>query len=606
MITKGSAHRGQGLAFHLLNTADNERVRVLPARNLVSNDIGDAIRQFAAETTGTKASNGMIHLSASPDPRHSESLTEADWERVWQLYEQEFGLEGRAFAQVEHHKAGRTHRHRVYQRIDPETRTATHLSHSYARQELVSRLAEYELGHEPIRGAHHRYVMGRLRNERPEAAQWLAHRLGEKPPTPVARTNHNEHQQEKRTGISHEAVAQTAAEAWRSADNQSAFEHALADQGLALGVGEKTSQIVDDRGGTHDLRRTLKAGGEQVRSREIRAFIDINTLPGVDQIKAAQADRAAEADAEPHPEPQEAQEPTNHEPDHETPVEPSCPPHRSRELGGRSLADQSLGMLELRECRLDAAQPDRARAAERDGAEPDLLPSDECPDRPLAPSVQLVDTDRDDTGDGDADGDRSGGDGERRRLSEADAEQDRIRVQELAERLPALERERDRLNPVERLRRGNADFQSIEIQLEDLGEQLRDTIARRDDARTRADKAGIFKPLTPAFWEQRRLSRDAGRLETDRDELRSERRAIVESMQRRNGGEYRQAKAAYDDAARELDHRRERLRAAGYDPDQPPQEQQEPGQEPAPRPQQRPTRQPSSQRELDDSDPQGP
>lgn len=283
MIIKGSAHKGIGLADHLLS-CENEKVETLPARHLISDDIRTAITQFQAETAGTQARSGLIHFSVNADPRLR--MTNEDHKTVVRLLETEFGLEECARVCVEHRKGNRIHRHYVYQRIDPTTGRAIHLGQSYARQEYVARIAEYKLGHRPVLGKHHHSVMTRLRREEPEIASWLSGYFDDNQPIPVAQKTHSEHQQEKRTGISKAKVSSFVAKSWAIADSAEAFAASLKDLGFYLAFGRKTIVVIDTAGGSHDLRRTLKAGGAAVTARNIRERLSPLRLPPVPNLQA--------------------------------------------------------------------------------------------------------------------------------------------------------------------------------------------------------------------------------------------------------------------------------------------------------------------------------
>jgi hypothetical protein len=280
MIVKASAHKGAGLAEHLLDRAGNERVEVTGYRGLSSGDVAAAVRQFRAETTGTRAKAGMIHVSMSP--HKDEVMNDEHWQVTWGIYEREFGLEHQAYIEVLHEKDGRCHRHRVYQRVTPNG-IAIRLNHSYPRNEKVARMIEYELGHKLTPSRHGEAVSHYLKSACPEIAEaikTISSRI-----RPTALKNHNEQQQEVRTGVRKSDVVAIVAAAWQHADSAAAFATALSHGGLRLAAGNKTVQVVDERGGAHDLRRTLRAAGTNAKASDIRTLIPLSDLPSVSEIR---------------------------------------------------------------------------------------------------------------------------------------------------------------------------------------------------------------------------------------------------------------------------------------------------------------------------------
>lgn len=543
MIFKSSAHTGDRLAAHLLNAEENERVRSLDARNLIDSDLVAAINQFAAETAGTRAKAGMVHVSASPDPRYQ--LTQSDWDLVWSEYEREFGLRDQARTGVEHLKHGRGHQHQVYARID-DTGRAIPLSHNYPRQELVARVCEYRLGHQPTRGKHQAYVMRRLQAERPEIAAWIERELGDGP-TPEAVAQHNEWQQEQRTGISHERVAELAAGAWRSADTGPAFEAALAENELALAAGEKTIQLVDPAGGTHDLRRSLRAGGERVRARDVRERIDSAALPSVEAIRAAQHERGAEQSASMLTAPEQTeQHQTSPESTHERHTDPPRGAQRdgATELGETKLGDRRL--RELRELDLARANPDPERAADRPDTDSDVLPRDARADRPDPAPVQRVVTDRDPE-----------------RLIAA-LHQERERLDELERQLPQLREQVRSRHPDRRLSANSAWAEAQEWT--DIAHSA--LVAAQDQRRRDRERAERWGVLSPAWWRRGRHERDVSAASAHLVEAKAEQQAVREAVWRRCRPAYDQACYEYRTASQELGARRERLHELNLEAEQ--------------------------------------
>ena len=533
MIFKSSTHTGARLAAHLASS-ENEDVRVLPNRNLVSDDIGLAIAQFQAETAGTRAQRGMIHVSASPDP--GVAMSQADWNVVWEEYEREFGLGAQAYAGVEHVKRDRRHQHRVFARIAPDGR-AVSMSHNYRRQEYVARCIEYRLGHSPTRSKHHRYVLCRLKVERPAVADWVERALGDGP-MPEAVCSHREHQQQKRTGIDHAQVAHLVRAAWQASDSQAAFVAALAENSLRVASGDKTIQVIDEVGGTHDLRRTLRAGGARIRKRDIEARIDGATLPNVDTVRQV----LLSIEREDRNDPDRARKN----------VQSGRPGNRP---STQALWDTALRLRTLSARRVAAlgAEPRRQGVV----ADPlsDLLPSDVRPDRPRPAKLQRLRADRS------------------RSAREPSTHEVRIRIDTLTyaikdteRRLAMLDREASRLleKAEERLPERRLDgfgaWRDAAAKVDRSEMAYARAVRRRDDDQARVERWGIFRFLLPAYWRGPRnraavvrAGQDLLESQHTRDELRAGLEPLLQTTYQKALAEYERARDARDEFSNLLD-----------------------------------------------------
>lgn len=289
MIVKTSQRSGASwLAAHLTRTDSNESVRVVGGRGIVAQDVRSALRQFEAQwrLSGSRARDFLVHAALSP----ALPLSEAEWAEAWDLYEEQHGLSGQSYIQVEHAKPGDTgrpaHHHRVYLRIRPDGR-AVHLGHSYRANEVVARLCELRFDHPVTKGAHHETVVSYL-----EKAGWAeeADRLRPltKGPRPIASRSEAEAQQESRLGKSKAAIAEAVLAAWRSADGPRARRAALAEAGLALARGDRrdTVLVVSTTGEAWALHRLLSSKergawtAERIR-RDLEGVIDdLPTLDG--------------------------------------------------------------------------------------------------------------------------------------------------------------------------------------------------------------------------------------------------------------------------------------------------------------------------------------
>src|SRR5271169_3280990 len=68
MIPKGNQRGGgQGLATHLLNAFDNDRVEVADVRGALAQDLHGAFAEWYAESKGTRCTKYLYSLSINPD-----------------------------------------------------------------------------------------------------------------------------------------------------------------------------------------------------------------------------------------------------------------------------------------------------------------------------------------------------------------------------------------------------------------------------------------------------------------------------------------------------------------------------------------------------------
>lgn len=309
MIIKSSA-RGAGaqLAAHLLRRDQNEIVVVRGGRHLIADDVAATIGDFELMARGAETTKPLYHVMMNPDQR----MSVAQWSHAWSRYETEFGLHDQPYIEVEHHKKGRVHRHRVYYRIADDG-TAIRANWSKIRNEKISRILEFELSHPLTPGAHTRSVCARLRDEgRHDVVNWINAGGARVADRPVASMRHGEQQQQDRTGIDAKAVRAAIYEAWCSTSSGIEFNATLATHGLELARGDKPGVwvAVDVAGGIHALSRAIsqhardaKIDGPRARSADLRARLDpINRLiPSVDDARARQQAtfvRAIEALAE--------------------------------------------------------------------------------------------------------------------------------------------------------------------------------------------------------------------------------------------------------------------------------------------------------------------
>lgn len=271
VINGGSRRAGAWWSKHLANAdKKNERAEVIEFRGLASENLREAFRELEVLAIGTRCKN--YFYQANINPRADEHLTPEQWERTVDVLETNLGFEGLPRFVVEHEKAGRVHRHVVWGRIDPDTRTARSDSLTAAIHERTSRELEIEFGLE--RG---QSVLVPDRDfERPERGpeKWEIFRGAA-------------------TGLDPRDVAAEVRELRAGADNGQAFVAALRDAGYTPCLGDRRDFcILDGEGDVHSLGR--RVGMKAAAFREFMADVDRATLPTVEAARQEFANRLPE------------------------------------------------------------------------------------------------------------------------------------------------------------------------------------------------------------------------------------------------------------------------------------------------------------------------
>lgn len=278
---------GSPLARHLANEAGNEDVRIVQTPGLIGSSIQDCIAELESLSRGTRAKKPIVHVIASPQI----DFCEAQWEAYWYEFEEEFGTAGHPFLEVEHLKfgaGGRTvrHRHRLYLRIGVDGK-AVNLSHSAARAEKLSRIAEFMVGEPIVAGRFNRAVIAALRRQgRLDIVEFLEAAGLDSTHRPVAVARAERQQAERLEDIAPDEIWKRAWLAWARSSDGPGLVRALADEGLTLAAGEKGPVIVTPAGAVTSLRRAVTNGAAQaranrVRKREIDARLGGLALPNV-------------------------------------------------------------------------------------------------------------------------------------------------------------------------------------------------------------------------------------------------------------------------------------------------------------------------------------
>ncbi|CAN7771538.1 relaxase/mobilization nuclease domain-containing protein [Pseudorhodoferax sp. LjRoot39] len=267
IINGGSRSNWRFFAKHLVKTTENERVEITEIRGLAADTVLEAFREMDALASGTRCTNFFYH--ANLNARVDEVLTPEQWDQAVDALEHNLGLDGHSRFVVEHHKEGRTHRHVVWSRIDPDSMTAVSDSKNFAVHERTARDLEKAFGHKPTQGAH-----------------------GHDGTRPRRRPKNWEKFRGHESGIDPEALGRHVTALWQRSDSGLAFAHALDESGLMLCRGDRRNYcLIDQAGEVHSLARRL----EGVKAADLRKrLVDLehDGLPTAAEAKARVAARS--------------------------------------------------------------------------------------------------------------------------------------------------------------------------------------------------------------------------------------------------------------------------------------------------------------------------
>lgn len=262
MIVKGGARSAGGFfAKHLMKAEENERVAIVEMKGLYAEDLPEAFREMKALAAGSRGKDFFYH--ASLNPREDERLTAEQWEFAVDRLEQNLGMDGHARFQVEHEKEGRTHRHIVWSRCDPETLTLTNHWRNYEAHDKTRAELEQAFSHEPTPPTPDDPSKRRSR----EIADWENFRAAE-------------------SGIDPKEVKAEVTALWQRSDSGAAFMGALDEAGYTLCQGDRGYCIIDQAGDVHSLTRRIE-GVKTAQIRERFSGISLVELPTVAEASAA-------------------------------------------------------------------------------------------------------------------------------------------------------------------------------------------------------------------------------------------------------------------------------------------------------------------------------
>jgi Relaxase/Mobilisation nuclease domain len=257
IINGGSRSNGAFFAAHLANAEHNERVTLCEFRNLAARNLPDAFREMQAVALGTRCENFFYH--ANINPRSDEELTADQWQFAVDTLEAALGLSEHARFVVEHRKAGRTHRHAIWSRINVRTMTAVRMTDDYEKHQAVARALERQF---VLRAE--RSVLGGNRRE------------GKRPPR---RPKTWESFRGKKSGISPSQMKEQVTGAYFGSSGAGEFALRLSQHGCTLVRGSTSGYCIrDEAGHLHSLLRRI----EGITADELKAFmrgIDPATLP---------------------------------------------------------------------------------------------------------------------------------------------------------------------------------------------------------------------------------------------------------------------------------------------------------------------------------------
>ena len=258
MILKGN-QRGGGrqLALHLLNTADNEHVRVHELRGFVADDLQSAFHEAYAVSRGTRAKQFLFSLSLNPPPQ--EKVPADAFEKAIDTVEARLGLGNQPRAIVFHEKDGRRHAHVVWSRIDAGQMKAINLPFYKLKLREVSKELYFEHGWQMPRG------------------------LADSRERDPANYTYAEWQQAKRGGHDPKALKMMFKECWATSDSGKAFAQALKSRGYYLARGDRRGHVaVDFRGEVYAISQYVGARTKEVKERLGDPCIDpVNFCSGI-------------------------------------------------------------------------------------------------------------------------------------------------------------------------------------------------------------------------------------------------------------------------------------------------------------------------------------
>ncbi len=270
MIIKGKAVGSVGhWSRYLREQGENEKVTEREIKGTVARDLKGALEEMRDLASETRSEGNFLY-HASFNPRPGENLTPEQWQKAIDRVEKVMGFEDHQRIVYEHVKEGRQHFHVLWNRTDTNSFTI-----------------------KDIKGD--RYTLRRVSNE-------LEKEFGLTPTKPVRDYNdarpHDEWElkQAQRSGIEIKDFKAELTSLWQATDSGKAFIAAAEEKGYAIAKGDRRDFVILDRAGeVHSLARRLD-GVKVADVRDRFADVDRASLPDVTAARAAQNERALEAD----------------------------------------------------------------------------------------------------------------------------------------------------------------------------------------------------------------------------------------------------------------------------------------------------------------------
>lgn len=278
MIIKGSSRAAAAQAGHyLLDLKKNDYTKFIETKGTISPDIKGAMQEMEAIAAGTKCQKFLYH--ASINPPQGADLTPEQWAFAVDLLEKNLAFEGHQRVVAEHFKDGRAHRHIIWNRVDPETMKAVHMSNSFHAHELTARELEKAFGLDRVQGVH---VLEE--NEKP----------AERGPT------HNETKQAEKTGVSvyawRKEIRAIAADAEKKGVD---LITALESKGHMVARGDKVPFVIlDPSGKAHRMAQSLGLRVDDLNERLEAEGIKPEDLPFEKEARERQKAQLAELEKE--------------------------------------------------------------------------------------------------------------------------------------------------------------------------------------------------------------------------------------------------------------------------------------------------------------------
>lgn len=257
IINGGSRRNGAFFAKHLMKAEDNERVTIVEMKGLYGETLPEAFREMRLLAAGGRVQNPFYHVNMNP--REDEQLTPEQWDIAVDTLEKNLGLTDHARFQVEHEKEGRTHRHIVWSRIDPDTMTATSDSFTYPIHTQTARELEQMFSLAPV-------VMPPP-PERDRFKNWETFRAQE-------------------SGINPAEMKAEITEMWQQSDGGRSFQAAIEEKGYLLAKGDRRDFVlIDPEGDIHSLARRID-GAKAADIRAKMGDLDRDSLMGAKEASA--------------------------------------------------------------------------------------------------------------------------------------------------------------------------------------------------------------------------------------------------------------------------------------------------------------------------------